>query len=258
MKIPVLISFARSGGTLVNQLIGVHPDCLVLSEVNPAASVVSIGKQASDWLGLIRPSEETKLSALIYGEQINYLNEIAVSARKTLVIRDWVTVNYLQGVSGYSLIPSNLFEQMIYLSNSGLSLQPLVVTRRADKVYKSIYSTFSQFSELTPGFFSQAYYEYAKAVRTFPRVSLEDLQCNPRVTLVKILQEFNLSLDFIDNQLENFADFQNCTGNNTLKNKSKSSNLKTIIKPAQDYHSFHESIDFGAFNVADQLLGYQT
>src|SRR5437763_195444 len=107
---PVVYSFARSGGTLANQLLGVHPDCLVLSEVNPAASVKSVAAQAADWLGLAAAPKE--LSALPYREQVRTLAQRALVAGKRLVIRDWVTVNFLPGTSAQT-VPSGELEQAL-------------------------------------------------------------------------------------------------------------------------------------------------
>jgi hypothetical protein len=42
MKIPVIYAYPRSGGTLVNRCLGSIPGNLILSEVNPLASVVPL------------------------------------------------------------------------------------------------------------------------------------------------------------------------------------------------------------------------
>ena len=95
MSVAVFISFARSGGTLVNKLLGVHPDCLVLSEVNPAASYKPVARQAFEWLGLVTEQETEAFGRLGYSAQLAELSRRAAQGHKRLVVRDWVTVNFL-------------------------------------------------------------------------------------------------------------------------------------------------------------------
>lgn len=257
MHIPVVFSFARSGGTLVNQLLGVHPDCLVLSEVNPAASVVSVTRQAADWLGLIEAAEVDQFHAFPYAQQVALLNERAKSKEKTLIIRDWVTTNYLAGAGDGAVVPSAILEQQLYLARAGYSLRPLVVTRNAQSVYQSIRRTFSQLSDLSEDVFSTAYLAYARAVSTFPRVSLEALQASPRETLVQILQKLGLSTDFTDMQLETFADFCMCTGNNTLAMPSATTHLRQISPVRSDALADNILLNTELFAEADRLMGYE-
>lgn len=257
MNIPVIFSFARSGGTLVNQLLGVHPDCLVLSEVNPAASVVPVARQAADWLGLIGAAEVDQFHAFPYAQQVALLNERAKSKGKTLIIRDWVTANYLAGAGDGTVVASAILEQPIYLARAGYSLLPLVVTRNAQNVYQSIRRTFSHLADLPVDVFSAAYLAYARAVSTFPRVSLEALQTSPRETLVQILQKLELSTDYIDMQLETFADFCMCTGNNTLAMPSATTHLRQIVPIRSDALANDVLLNTEAFVEADRLMGYE-
>jgi len=257
MNIPVIFSFARSGGTLVNQLLGVHPDCLVLSEVNPSASVVPVTRQAADWLGLIGAAEVDQFHAIPYAQQVALLNERAKSKGKTLIIRDWVTANYLAGAVDGLAQPSAILEQPIYLARVGYSLRPLVVTRNAQSVYQSIQRTFPHLSDLPGDVFSAAYLAYARAISTFPRVSLEALQTSPRETLVQILQKLELSTDYIDMQLETFADFRMCTGNNTLAMPSATAHLRQILPVRSDSLADNVLLDSELFAEADRLMGYE-
>lgn len=257
MPIPILFSFARSGGTLVNQLLGVHPDCLVLSEVNPAGSVISLAAQASDWVGLIGPGEVEAFEALPYSRQIDLLNELATSTGKTLVIRDWVTVNYLSGVNGIEMMPSGLLEQFIYLTHAGYAIQPLVITRKAAAVYRSIRLNFAQLASLSVEDFALSYLAYARAVSDFPRVSLESLQTEPREALMHVLKTLLLSTTHVDRQLKEFANFQRCTGNNTLVEPVATTHSRQI---APTSHAPVSGADFArspAFAEADRLMGYE-
>jgi hypothetical protein len=212
--------------------------------------------QASDWLGLINAGEVEDFESLPYLQQIARLEEIASARNKTLVIRDWTTVNYLHGVSGTALTPSRILEQSVYLAYAGYSLQTLVVTRRARSVYKSICQSFSHLSGLPLAQFSVDYLAYANAVRSLPRVSLEALQSSPRETLTHILQEFGLSTNHVELQLNRFADFHRCTGNNTLTHASVSSSLRHIA-PLDCEGTLDTCIEtLPLLTEADRLLGY--
>jgi hypothetical protein len=257
MHIPILFSFARSGGTLVNQLLGTHPDCLILSEVNPAASVVAVAAQASDWMALIGPGEIEQFEALSYSQQVARLDELARSKNKMLVVRDWVTVNYLLGAGGHEIVPSGILEQSFYLTHAGYSLRPLVVTRKAAAVYQSLRQNFPQLAGLSAEDFASSYLAYAHAVSTFPRVSLEALQTAPRETLLRILQTLALSTGHVDNQLETFANFQRCTGNNTLGKPAATTHSRRIVPVSCKPAAGTDFAEIPAFAEADRLMGYE-
>ena len=257
LHIPIVFSFARSGGTLVNQLLGVHPDCLILSEVNPATSVVSVARQAADWLELIGATEVNQFNEFSYSQQVALLDERAQSKGKALIIRDWVTVNYLLGAGDSAVVPSFILEQPVYLARAGYSLRPLVVTRTAQSVFQSIRRSFPHLLDLPADVFSVAYLAYARTVSPFPRVSLEALQSAPRETLMQILEKLELSTGHIDMQLETFADFRTCTGNNTLTSPSATSHARRIVPICHDSEVNIDPKNAERFAEADILLGYQ-
>lgn len=251
--IPLFISFARSGGTLVNQLLGVHPDCLVLSEVNPAASYTAISYQAAHWLGLIDQGQALDFDELPYHEQIKQLLTLAAQRQKSLIIRDWVTVNFLPDIIDTCFEPSSLLEQIIYLEHAGLTPKPVIITRQADAVYQSMQTHFHA-ENLAIEHFATAYLAYAQQVARYPKIQLEALQTSPAETLKQLLSYLGLSVDFIALQLERFSTFTQCTGNNTLAVPSATSNAKNILPPVarESYNaSQHKKLI-----TADQLLGY--
>ncbi len=183
MRAPVFYSFARSGGTLVNQLLGAHQDCAVRSEVNPAASFKPIAEQARDWLSLIEADEAEDFPLLPYAEQVRILHRRAGERDKSLIIRDWVTANFLPDCAGALTWPSGELEQRLYLENAG---------------------------------FGEAYLACARAATSLPRVHLEALRARPRATLLAILRRFSLDESAADVLLETFHTFRNCTGNTAL------------------------------------------
>jgi hypothetical protein len=229
--IPVIYSFARSGGTLVNQLLGVHPQCLVLSEVNPTASYKSIVEQAVEWLELVETHEVEEFSHLPYQQKIITLHQRSAEHGKRLIVRDWVTVNFLPECAGDLIIPSGQLEQKLYLEHAGFESMPLVIVRRSAAVYESIKQNFLHLRNLKIEVFAESYLEYARAVTAFPRIHMETLRAQPDITLKKILQWLDLNPDDSRALIKNFHDFKNCTGNTTLQATSESANARQILPP---------------------------
>ena len=255
-SIKVLYAFARSGGTLVNRLLGVHPDCWVISEVNPAATVFPLSKQAHEWLSVIDESELRAFDALSYGEQIRRLSQLAEARSKTIVVRDWATANFLAGVGGDWLMPTLELEQEIYLSSAGFEITPLVLTRRGEDVFESMVRAFPALSELEVNDFGAAYLAYAKAVANFPRVALETLRETPSETLRNIMNNLGFGDEHVEQQISDFSEFVSCTGDVDVPG-SRSAML-TKIAPATERPvsglRLNQSHDIVA---ANRLLGYE-
>jgi hypothetical protein len=216
VHIGVFYAFARSGGTLVNQLLGSHPDALVLSEVNPAASYKPVSEQAQHWLDLIQDSDMGGFMSQPYAAQVARLHELSRRRGKRLIVRDWVTVNYLPGTAGPLVRASGVLEQPLYLQREGLLTQGFVVCRRGVDVYESIKTNFEQFTQLELLEFAHAYLRFAQAIADLPRVHLEDLQANPSAVLPLINTMAGLSNEYCEVQLAKFSTFDRCTGDNTL------------------------------------------
>jgi hypothetical protein len=249
--IPVFYSFARSGGTLVNQLLGVHPQCLVLSEVNPAASFKPVAEQAVDWLELALPSEAEELARMPYRRQIALLRERAAQKGKTLVVRDWVTVNFLSNTAE-GVEPSRRLEQRLYLEGVGLDQTPMVVTRKAAAVYKSIVGNFAQLRDLAIDAFADAYLAYARAVAAFPRIHLESLRAAPEAGVARIIDHFHLDPAPAPAMLRDFHGFRKCTGNTTLQGRGGSAQARSVLPPENTPAASHPGLA-----EADDILGYE-
>ena len=255
--IPVLYSFARSGGTLVNQLLGVHPQCLVLSEVNPAASYKPVAEQAMEWLGLVEGEEADEFARHPYHRQIATLAERATRAGKRLVVRDWITVNFLPGTAGEATVASGELEQELYLEHAGLQALPVVVTRRSATVYRSITSHFPHLRDLRPEAFADSYLGFARAVSGFPRVHLEALRARPEAAVPEVLRAFQLDPSPSESLIGNFHGFRNCTGNTTLRERSGSASAERILPPESDVAGDAVLVErHPALAEADRLMGY--
>ncbi len=256
-EIPVVYSFARSGGTLANQLLGSQSQCLVLSEVNPAASYKSVTDQALEWLGLVDESELHHFSQQPYAWQIAELFKRAQAQGKRLIVRDWPTVNFLAGAAGSAYQPSGQLEQHLYLQHAGLQPRPVVLTRKSAAVYASIKKSFSHLGSLAVSSFADAYLGYARAVAGYPVIHLEDMQADPERTLGKILEYFRLDKTQIPTVIRAFPDFDRCTGNNTLVAPAESSHARVIL-PAANKMNMNNPAEAMPDKLAeaDRLLGY--
>ena len=96
MAVAVMICYARSGGTVLNQCLGSLPHIVVLSEVNPLGggsgkgpvSYRTVKSQASQWYGIEIKSDD-------FAEGILELHEICKARGLHLVVRDWPFVNFV-------------------------------------------------------------------------------------------------------------------------------------------------------------------
>lgn len=254
LKIRVYHSFARSGGTLLNKILGVHPKCLVLSEVSPVFSYKPLVEQAVEWLGLIDSNEKREFSRLGYANQVAFLEDAARTKGKNLVVRDWVTVNFLPNTAEFHGKPSGILEQQVYLRHAGLQPLPIVIARRSAAVYRSIVTNFVQFKDLELEAFSHAYLRYAQAVCDFPVFHLEEISRQPKREIPRIFAALELPETDVDLILSQFSSFEKCTGDNTLANKPSSG------EHAQDITAHPSEADEASPNhilqQADRLLGY--
>ena len=94
MPVIVMICFARSGGTILNQCIGSLPNVVMLSEVNPLGvgggkdSCRTIREQAKHWYII-------DISSVDFAESIIELEKHCTTTGKHLVVRDWSYINFI-------------------------------------------------------------------------------------------------------------------------------------------------------------------
>jgi|GEM_PF-1015780 len=256
-EIPVFYSFARSGGTLLNQCLGVTTGNLVLSEVNPHVSCRPVEQQAQEWLDLITTNELADFSRLPYAKKIRQLHHRARSRGARLILRDWCTVNFLARTAAAEIEPSGVLEQPFYLATVGLRPRAIVLTRRARAVYASIRENIPQLHELPLDAFAEAYLRYARAVAGLPLFKLEDFTVNPVSALGAIAGK--LGVEVYQDFQQHYRGFQRCTGNNSICPPPVSL-LAHSIDPRVERRLRTDrpaAIDHPKFHEADSLLGYE-
>ena len=258
----LIISFARSGGTLLNKILGCHPEAVILSEVNPAGeAVVDLAVQAKEWFGLINEDERIWLVEKSFSDKILFIKEKAEKIGKRLIVRDWVTVNFMSGdifYHGAANAPSKVLEALLYLQAAGISCKPLVITRKCEDVYRSLAKNVIRLNQQQEDQFFADYLDFAKSTELFPKIKLEDVQHNAKAHVKKALEFFSLAEEYLESILMNFSRFERCTGNNTLPSRPASDRWLQIQKtPRQTDPSINiSSANLQVAHLADKILGY--
>lgn len=257
ITIPVLYSFARSGGTLINRCLGCLDGNIVLSEVNPYSSPVPIEVQVCQWFGLVQPQDIDEFNRKPYGEKICFLAHIVEQQGYKLIIRDWSTLNFLGNVFANISFPSMVLEQELYLFRYGLDSQPVVIVRHAASVYESTTRTFAHLSNLTVEEFGVSYLTYAKAVAKYPVYKLEHFCSQPLENFRSLCNYLQVNYD--DSFLSKFSKFSFCSGDNTLSNPSFSSKLEKIVpmKENRESPSWLAASANANCQEANRLFGYE-
>ncbi|MBT9313005.1 hypothetical protein [Leptothoe kymatousa] len=253
-KIPVYYAFARSGGTLLNRCLGGISGNIVLSEINPYLSVLDIDRQAIDWFDLVSKADYESFLGKNYVEKILYLNHCAQATHRRLIIRDWVSVNFLSNVA-IGAFPSKVLEQDLYLKQGGVNPIGIVFSRRAETVLASIKRTFQQFSEISTDDFASAYLSYAAAVSKFPIFHYEDFCENPSSVLQRICSKLDAFYDpiFVDK----FHTYHQCTGDNNPGQEPSKYHLGMIAVSGQVESELIEYSKNEKIQEANLLLGYE-
>lgn len=146
MKIIVILNFARSGGTILAQLLNTFDGAWVLSEINPQAGAtpandavkpeLAIAQQAADWYGV-------RLKKGGFLESISDLANTAESQGKVLVIRDWSYQNFRKTKQN-NYQPSYQLELLEGLRNK-FDLQIFAFVRDGIDVFLSVGGDVRQF-----------------------------------------------------------------------------------------------------------------
>ncbi|MEA5510388.1 sulfotransferase family protein [Crocosphaera sp. UHCC 0190] len=257
MKIPIIYGYPRSGGTLVNRCLGSITGNLILSEVNPLGSVHPITEQAQQWLNLLKEDQLEGFTAQSYGKQIIFLATQAKESHHHLIIRDWTAANFIDNPTNDNILtPSLLLEQNLYLSHYGFTCLPIAIARGAADVYDSITRTFKHLN-LSIEAFGENYLTYAQAVCDYPVFKYEEI-CQDPTTQIRLICE-TLEINYDPAFINKFHQFENCTGDNILKQSSRGGQLREIKLLPSNTESESYIIASNDENCrrADQLLGYE-
>lgn len=224
MAIVLMECFSRSGGTLLNQIIGSLPDVVMLSEVNPLGggwgarrerSYTTPKAQALHWYGI-------KLASSGYLENILELGRICRQKNKTLVVRDWPYVNFMPHPLNHRQPPNRLLacEQL----KDHCELKTFALVRDCIDVW------ISQGGAVPAETYFQCYLKYVEeitrhGIRLF---KYEDLCRMPSKTIADICVHTGLTYS------ENWHEFFRCNkvnGDNQLLTPSRGAQKNRLFLP---------------------------
>lgn len=225
-ELPVLICYSRSGGTLMNRILGSLENVIVLSEVNPWGSFKPMIEQAQEWFSLINSDERKDLEIRTFAEQVIELDKKAKKQCKQLIIRDWCTANFMKGlIKGKK--PSYRLETIEALKDQYL-LKPLAIVRDPYSTWKSNHEKFEKYFDMRPRRFFSDYCKYIITLRDLPRIRLEDFTAHPSEYMRWVCSYWGIAFD--KNVLDKHGQFTRCTGDNTLaKPMTNNCKIKKVI-----------------------------
>lgn len=209
--IVVMLSYARSGGTLLNRCIASLSGTFVLSEMSVEAlcpnSCSTIKDQAKEWYGLDLKSEG-------FVENINEIYEYCISKNLTLVIRDWTFGSFVP--SKYNNFkPSKSLATLGAISES-FPVISFAFVRNAIDIWLSLNASPRTFYDKNLEFL----YEFTKCLidKKIKLFRYEDF-CNDPVQEMKKICNYT-GINYSDLFL-NYTDFKNVTGDTDLPGHSR-------------------------------------
>ena len=255
MPIIVMICFARSGGTVLNQCLGSLPNVIMVSEVSPLAgqwykgnmSLGTIKDQAKNWYQI-----DLKLNGFV--ESALELEEICRRSGRQLIIRDWTFGGYFS----FDKNPSPPADKLLSLETlkGKCEVVPFCFVRDAIDVWISL--AMRQPVEMQT-FFAQ-YLKYVQDIKTrnIPVFKYEDFVRNPEGIIRQICR--CVGLEFSDSW-KNYISHDKVLGDNVFDPDSRGRRTH-IIKPLLRRHLSMEKIDkinrCGEMIRANELLNYPT
>jgi hypothetical protein len=248
--ISLYFAFARSGGTLINQLLGCEKSTLILSEVSPQKSVMPIEEQLLKWHHLIGNDEAVSMGKSSYLQKIDRAYDLCRKEGRRLCVRDWIVINYFPGIDPETE-PSYQSENLIYLEHAGYKVDHCAIVRRTDSLYRSLKQYIPYCANLNPEEFAEIYSNYVRFILDLktPIFRLEEIQSSPREGIDEICSAMNLRKP---ESISDFHQYEFCTGNNSLPAKPASASAVNILRQKTENYPMISS-----FIEIDKLLGYE-
>ncbi len=216
-----MVCFARSGGTVLNQCLGVLPNVVMLSEVNPQGggwgalgpdSHTTVRAQARAWFGMEVTSDD-------FADGVLELETLCDASGKRLVLRDWSYINSMPH-QNHRGAPPGRFLTLEALEHR-TTLIPFAFVRDAIDVW---------ISRKTPparDFFAN-YSAYVEAIheRQLPIFRYENFCRDPEQTLRRICSLAGLPFS---HRFHGFASFTKVNGDVQHKQGSRGVRHRQIV-----------------------------
>lgn len=220
MSIVLMVCFARSGGTLLNRCIGMLPDVVVISEINPLGSgsgregdsYQTVHEQAKHWFGV-------EIPAVGFTQELRALSAWCDANGRRLVHRDWPYINFTpHSFNGYA--PPNRLLTLDELSAIG-EVIPFAFVRDAIDIWLSTKPPMEPFF--------QEYRTYVDSLLEtgMPVFKYEDFTADPGRVMRELCEATGLTFR------ESFRDYMSFThvnGDVQIQSGSRGMNAG-VIKP---------------------------
>lgn len=246
-----MLSYARSGGTLLNRCLAILPNVVMLSEINAEAicpsSCGTIKDQMSKWYNL-----DLKSDGFI--ENINEIYEYCVTQELSLIIRDWTFGSFVP--SRYnSFKPSKSFATLDLIVKK-FPVRFFAFVRNPIDVWLSFEASPRTFYDKNLDFF----YEFAQNLinRKVKFFKYEDFCLNPVREMKRICAY--IDVDYSDIFL-NYMDFKNVTGDTDSLNCSRGveQGFIKLLPRRKSFQFFTDEINSKTkANKINELLGYKS
>jgi hypothetical protein len=250
MSIILMICFARSGGTVLNQCLGCLPNTIILSEVNPIGggsgkeeiSCSTVKSQASQWYGIDLKSNN-------FAEGLLELKDICIEKQKHLIVRDWSFANFTplrqnNWQPSYTLLTLEVLQKETHV-------KPFAFVRDAIDVW------ISRGMPECNNFFN-SYLKYVKAIieNQIPIFKYEDFCQNPQETIESICNKTGLEYKDVINDYQNF---DKVNGDIQILSRGRRQNsIKPLYRKNIKRDKIQKLHECPAMMEANQLLAYPT
>ena len=248
-----MLSYARSGATLLNRCLGSLPNVVIMSEVNPLGggwgekkekSPITIKEQARQWYNISLQTEGFVDNAI-------ELAEVCKKNKKHLIIRDWSYVNFTPHELN-NFTPSNKL-----LSYEQLKLNDQKDLTTFAFVRDSIDVWISRGMPPVEEFYKQ-YSEYINELikNDIKIFKYEDFCQNPDKEMKKICKY--IQIPYSDNY-KNYNDFVNVNGDTQNKQKSrgiKQQKIKPLARKKVPLEKIKEINNCTKMIYTNKLMGY--
>lgn len=254
----VVHSLGGCGGTLLARCLGVLPNVVVLSEINPL-SVCTFKElnplyQDRQWLHLLSDGDHERFSRLDlrqaahFGEVIAALQKQAESRGLHLIVRDY---NYADFI-GVPFVPRPPLRRLLYdaLPGSGERLAVGLVRHPVDQFVSLRGHVAIRRGGLTAAEFARGYRAFVQDLQGTPVFRYEDLIASPQQELRRICE--CLQLPFDPGFQERFHTFDKVTGH---RSRQESISGPCRKSPAEEVLLRFETDP--ALGALAQSLGYE-
>lgn len=241
MSAILMISYARSGGTILSQCLGSLDNIILISEVNPLfCPVFTVKQQAERWYNI-------KLKHDNYQDSILELYDICAKRNQKLVIRDFSLIDFTPCKQN-SFNPSRKLSNFIFLKEK-VDIHSFAFIRDAIDIW---------ISRNMPSYFFSSYKEYIEEIFNYeiPFFKYEDFCIDPERILKGICEKTDIKFSSC---FKNYINNNNVTGDNTLSFLSRGRKAKVItslLRKKIPHNRIKELNQNPAMKVVNRMCGY--